>query len=585
VLAQLLVAAGLFSAPVLAQTAGPVATPPPVAAAQLPTGGQVKAGQATISQSGNTLNVNQTSQRAVVDWNTFNLSKDATVNFQQPNAQASTLNRVADTQPSQILGRITAPGQVILVNPQGVYFGKSASVDVGGLVATTHDAVNREFMEGQIKLSRNGATGRVENEGELRAALGGYIAMLAPEVRNNGVIVANLGTVALAAGESFELKFDGNGALSNVRVSAASINTLIENKSAIKAPGGFIILSAQAASRLQTAVINNSGSIEAVGMARRAGRISLEATGAIFNSGSINANASGGADGGPVGTVNLNAPEVQNSGTISAANFFPEIGKTAAEAGRISIQAENFTQTSSGLLDVSAVATQSGLVDIVAAQAMALSGRVFANGVISDPAHIVADALGGSIQLQATRRIDFTTAVLDASGEGGGGRIHLQADGEPAPANNPGQPSRGAILLSTNTVLRASSSRAQAGRVEVAGDEVTLSSGTKLEAKGATAGGTLIAQASKRIDVSDITFDASGHTDGGYVSAKAGTRTVSGTVSLGDNTLLRANGVVQSGGRIEVDYDTLSQSNSVTMEVNGAIRQGVSTLLSNWQFF
>ena len=170
VLSHVLSLAGLLATPVMAQA-------PPVVSTQLPTGGQVSAGQASISQTGNTLNVNQTSQRAVVDWNTFNVGKDATVNFQQPNAQSATLNRVNDMQPSQILGRITAPGQVVLVNPQGVYFGKSSSVDVGGLVATTHNAANQEFMDGQIKLSRNGATGKVENEGELRAALGGYIAL------------------------------------------------------------------------------------------------------------------------------------------------------------------------------------------------------------------------------------------------------------------------------------------------------------------------------------------------------------------------------------------------------------------------
>ena len=169
VLAHLLGVVGLLSVPVLAQTTG---TPPAsMAANQLPTGGQVNAGQASISQSGNTLNINQTSQRAVVDWNTFNVGKDATVNFQQPNAQSSTLNRVADTQPSQIFGRITAPGAVVLVNPQGVYFGKSSSVDVGGLVATTHNTANQDFMDGKLKLTRNGATGKVENDGELRACL------------------------------------------------------------------------------------------------------------------------------------------------------------------------------------------------------------------------------------------------------------------------------------------------------------------------------------------------------------------------------------------------------------------------------
>ena len=449
----------MLSASAIAQT------PAPVANIQLPTGGQVNAGQATISQSGNTLNVNQTSQRAVVDWNTFNVGKDATVNFQQPNAQSATLNRVTDTQPSQILGRITAPGSVVLVNPQGVYFGKSSSVDVGGLVATTHDAVNQEFMDGQLKLNRNGATGKVENEGDLRAALGGYIAMLAPEVRNTGVIVANLGTVALAAGETFELKFEGSGALSSVRVTAAAINTLVENKSAIKAPGGLIILSAQAASRLQTGVINNSGTIEATSLVSRAGRIVLEASSGIMN-----------------------------SGTISAANPYADSGNitgVAANLGRISIQANTFTQTSTGLLDVSAIAAQAGSIDIVTVQAMSVSGRIFANGVVTDPAHIVANALGGTIHLQATRRVDLTTAVLDASGAGGGGRIHIQADGDSSPIDNPSEPIHGAVLLSTNSVLRANSARAQAGRVDLEADDITLDTGTRIEAQGAIQGGTV----------------------------------------------------------------------------------------------
>ena len=368
-------------------------TPAPVAANQLPTGGSVNAGQASISQSGNALTVNQTSQRAVVDWSSFNVGKDATVNFQQPNAQSATLNRVMDTQPSQILGRITAPGQVVLVNPQGVYFGKSSSIDVGGLVATTHSAAAQEFMDGQLKLNRNGATGKVENEGELRAALSGYIALLAPEVRNSGVIVANLGTVALAAGEAFELQFDGNGVLSSVRVTAATINTLVENKKAIKAPGGLIILSAQAASRLQSGVVNNTGSIEASGLVRRAGRILLEASSSIFNSGSIKADATEGVNAGPAGSVTLNAPDVQNSGTVS----------TLGGWGQISVRATTFNQAALGLLDVSAVALQAGRIDIVAAQTIALSGRVFANSVVTDPTHIVANALGGTIVLQATR--------------------------------------------------------------------------------------------------------------------------------------------------------------------------------------
>ena len=260
-------------------------------AQQLPTGGVVSSGQATISQSGNTLNINQTSQRAVVDWTGFNVGTQGQVNFQQPNAQSATLNRVNDINPSQILGRITAPGQVVLVNPQGVYFGKSSSVDVGALVATTHKAAVSDFMVGKLKFERQGSTGSVVNEGQIRAALGGYIALLAPEVQNNGVIIANLGTVAMASGETIELQFNTGGALTGLRVSASTINALVENKKAVQAPGGLIILSAQAMSKIRSGVVKNSGTLEAAGLANRGGRIVLEASTTVANSGTISANA------------------------------------------------------------------------------------------------------------------------------------------------------------------------------------------------------------------------------------------------------------------------------------------------------
>ncbi len=89
---------------------------------QLPTGGQVVGGAASIVQSGATLNVNQSSQRAAINWQTFNVGSSATVNFNQPSASSVTLNRVLDSNPSQIYGRINAPGQVFFTNPNGVYF-------------------------------------------------------------------------------------------------------------------------------------------------------------------------------------------------------------------------------------------------------------------------------------------------------------------------------------------------------------------------------------------------------------------------------------------------------------------------------
>ena len=224
--------------------AGPLPT-------QLPTGGQLVAGQASIAQSGAVMNINQSSNRAALNWQTFNVGSAAQVNFNQPSSSSVTLNSVLDSNPSQIFGRITAPGQVFLTNPNGMYFAPGASVNVGGLVATTNTISTSDFMAGNTRFGtplpqagEGQGRGAIINDGTLTASLGGYIALLAPQVRNNGVIIAQMGTVALAAGEAYSLQFDGNNTLANIIVTPATIQTLVENGNAVHAPGGLIILSA-----------------------------------------------------------------------------------------------------------------------------------------------------------------------------------------------------------------------------------------------------------------------------------------------------------------------------------------------------
>ncbi|WP_158602008.1 filamentous hemagglutinin N-terminal domain-containing protein, partial [Pararobbsia silviterrae] len=117
-------------------------------AQSLPTGGQVQAGNANISQTGTTMNINQSSQRAVIDWNTFNVGQGNTVRFNQPNTQAQTLNRVTGAEASQIQGSLLANGQVLIQNANGVLFGNGAVVNVGALLATTKSIDANAFMAG-----------------------------------------------------------------------------------------------------------------------------------------------------------------------------------------------------------------------------------------------------------------------------------------------------------------------------------------------------------------------------------------------------------------------------------------------------
>ena len=236
-------------------------TPP--APDQLPQGGNVTAGSAQINQSGNVMNIDQSTQKAIINWQEFNVGQDARVNFNQPGVDSATLNRVLDSNPSQIFGQIVAPGQVILINPNGAYFAPSASVDVGGLIATTHELADKDFLDGNYQFKRNGATGKIINDGELKAKLDGYIALMAPEVRNQGVIVAERGTVVLTSGEHIQLDFGTGNKLQGITVTEQDLDAQIENKHAIIAEGGLVILSARATAELRASVIKNSGEIVA----------------------------------------------------------------------------------------------------------------------------------------------------------------------------------------------------------------------------------------------------------------------------------------------------------------------------------
>src|SRR5581483_9873129 len=120
----------------------------PVVAHALPAGAVVSGGSATVTRSGNKTQVNQASDRAVIDWSSFNVSQGEEVDFVQPNAGSVALNRVHDASASTIDGTLSANGHVWIVNPNGVFFGSHAQVNVAGLVATTSDIDNAAFMGG-----------------------------------------------------------------------------------------------------------------------------------------------------------------------------------------------------------------------------------------------------------------------------------------------------------------------------------------------------------------------------------------------------------------------------------------------------
>jgi filamentous hemagglutinin family protein len=269
----------------------------------LPTGEQVVGGSATVSRPADArMQIDQTSQRAVINWQSFSIGAEARVTVAQPSTSSVLLNRVVGNSPTEIFGQLNANGQVFLVNPNGVLFAPGASVAVGGLFASSLAITDADFMAGQYRFARSGTAGDVVNQGNI-VALNGYAALAAPRVRNEGTIVANLGTVALAAGDRVTLDMVGDG-LINVSVSQSALNASAVNTGILQANGGKVLMTARAAGLLLDTVINTSGTIRANRMSERDGVIVLDANGPIDGSGILEAsgtitiNTDGGVSGG-----------------------------------------------------------------------------------------------------------------------------------------------------------------------------------------------------------------------------------------------------------------------------------------------
>lgn len=241
----------------------------------LPTSGVVTAGSATINSNGaGNLIINQTSPNATLNWQSFSVGTAESVKFVQPNSNSVAINRVLGSDPSRILGSLFANGKVFLVNPNGILFGKDASVNVGGLVASTLDLTDADFLAGRYRFDGSGK-GEVSNLGNIHAADGGYVVLLGNKAGNEGTITAKLGTVSLAAGSAMTLGVAADGLL-HVTIDKAALNALASNGGLVQADGGAVFISAKARDALLSTVVNNTGIVQANSVGYRNGRVLLD---------------------------------------------------------------------------------------------------------------------------------------------------------------------------------------------------------------------------------------------------------------------------------------------------------------------
>lgn len=231
----------------------------------MPEGGVIRSGSGSVTQNGKEMTIRQDSGRLAMDWTGFSVGKDETVRFQQPGKDAMALNRVTGNQQSVIDGSLLSNGHVLLVNPNGVVIGKNASIDVGGLVASTaqvKDNFMKEFGNSTGAFSLGGVSdGKIINEGTIKAE-GGLVALHAAKVENSGTISNTGGSAVLAAADTLTLTPDSDGKL-NFTVDGKAAEASALNKGAITADGGTIVMTADSASDVMSTVVNNSGTLQA----------------------------------------------------------------------------------------------------------------------------------------------------------------------------------------------------------------------------------------------------------------------------------------------------------------------------------
>ncbi len=365
----------------------------PMDALALPTGAQVEAGSISISQpSATDLVINQGSDRAIINWQNFDILHGESTRFIQPGSDSIALNRiVAGQNATQILGSLSANGKVILVNPNGVFFGVGSKVDVGGLIASTADISSTNFLNNKLVFDKAGAAdARIVNGGTITAAEGGLVALIAPGVENNGIIQANAGTVALASGTSATIDLYGDNLYSFTVGKTTKDAGGVSNTGAIKAQGGKVLLTANAAKDVVTNVVNNTGVIEASAARVVGGTVVL--------------------DGGESGKVNV-------AGTINAS------GKSAGQQGGSVTVIGNSIQLASATIDASG-ATAGGSVriggDYQGGGSLAHAANVAGNAGSLINVSAIDAGNGGSAVIWSDLSTEFGGTILGSAGAAGG---------------------------------------------------------------------------------------------------------------------------------------------------------------------
>ncbi len=432
----------------------------------LPQGGKIQAGSASISHPHEEkLLIQQSTNKAIIDWRSFSINSNEHVDFQLPSSNGITLNRVTGSERSNIFGKLSSNGNLMLINPNGILFGKGSRIDVNGLVATTLDIDNKDFMSGNYFFKgASSHLGYVINQGQITVSEGGLAAFVAPGVENSGIITARLGKVNLASGTEFTLDFYGDKLINLsvegqvleqvIGLDGSPLISLVSNSGTISAEGGQIVMEVNAAKNVVDHVINSSGVVEAKTASVVNGEIILEGgEGAVHIAGVLD--ASGDQAGESGGSISVSGSAV----TIDQGNLLAT--SQDSDGGAIDIEGTHWVSVG-GEVDASGdsggiVSVESGGLSIASSiKALGFSGK------------------GGEVVLNTKAKSwENSSASIDVSGAEGGSISHMAEQ-----------------QITTSAKYKAIGTKGEGGQIDVTAPALKFLSG-EMDASGETGGGTI----------------------------------------------------------------------------------------------
>ena len=434
----------------------------------LPQDYEVVSGTAEFNKVDNILTINA-SDKAIVNYKSFDIAANERVIINLPDINSQILNRVNSDNATNIFGTITCNGVFILVNQSGIYIAPTANITSHGVILSTRDITNQNFLDGKLifqKIGQRDLDKLLLNEGHINITNGGFGVLIAGAVENRGIITAKCGTIAIAGGNYVTLQMAGNSLIS-IAIEESVANTItdyngnpvtdqIKNTGTLDAEGGTIILNASSINDIFTKAINLQGVVRANRFEDNDGTVKLIADGDVSISADISAtDINIGPDLSGI-ALNSIAAELQSKKDAPSSVTIEAIANMRAE-DLIQITSKNSINVESTIVAPTVTLVSGNDVTtkdsaIIQATNLSITANRFGSSVTPlnlDASNIYIRRLSGDIDIRQSQGIGTSVQILGPPDDGFGQILYNKSTALSLEA--------GRISLSAGVILEATS--------------------------------------------------------------------------------------------------------------------------------